>query len=147
PYQSDPAVRERINAGTLDYIDMHLSHVAQHTWYGFFGKSDVAVVEVAGEREDGTRIPSSSGGNTKPSLEPAAQVILEVKRWRPEALDGMHDIYYGSALPPSRIPIPLVQPDDRIGEPWLRVDPDKVVAVVETNARDRNTPFTPPDDA
>ena len=28
PYQSDPALRERINKGEIDYIDMHLSHVA-----------------------------------------------------------------------------------------------------------------------
>ena len=147
PYQSDPAVRERINAGTMDYIDIHLSHVAQHTWFGFFGKIDVAVVEVAGIREDGSLIPSSSVGNNKTWLEQADKVILEVNRWQPEALDGMHDVYYGTALPPQRMPIPLVQPDDRIGEPWLRVDPDKVIAVVETNAPDRNSAFSPPDEA
>ncbi|QDW66511.1 acetyl-CoA hydrolase/transferase family protein [Luteimonas granuli] len=147
PYQSDPAVRERINAGTLDYIDIHLSHVAQHTWFGFFGKIDIAVVEVAGIRDDGSLVPSSSVGNNKTWLEQADKVILEVNRWQPEALDGMHDIYYGTALPPNRRPIPLVQPDDRIGEPSLRVDPDKVIAVVETDAPDRNSAFSPPDEA
>ncbi|HLT44853.1 MAG TPA: propionyl-CoA--succinate CoA transferase, partial [Luteimonas sp.] len=60
PYQSDPEVRSRINAGQLEYIDIHLSHVAQHAWFGFFGDIDVALVEVAGIREDGTLIPSSS---------------------------------------------------------------------------------------
>lgn len=30
PFQTDPDARQRINAGTLDYIDIHLSHVAQH---------------------------------------------------------------------------------------------------------------------
>src|SRR5690606_27125039 len=35
--------------------------------------------------------------------------------------------------------------DDRIGEPWLRVDPAKVIAVVETDAPDRNSPFSAPD--
>ncbi|MGY1458655.1 acetyl-CoA hydrolase/transferase family protein [Luteimonas sp. A534] len=147
PYQSDPAVRERINAGTLDYIDIHLSHVAQHTWFGFFGDIDVAVVEVAGIREDGRLVPSSSVGNNKTWLEQADKVILEVNSWQPAALDGMHDIYYGTALPPDRRPILLEHPDDRIGEPWLRVDPDKVVAVVETHAPDRNSPFNPPDEA
>jgi succinyl-CoA:acetate CoA-transferase len=58
----------------------------------------------------------------------------------------MHDIYYGTALPPSRVPIPLVKPDDRIGEPYLKVDPAKVVAVVETDRPDRNAPFSPPDE-
>jgi succinyl-CoA:acetate CoA-transferase len=145
PYQSDPAVRERINAGTLNYIDIHLSHVAQHTWFGFFGDIDVAGIEIAGIRGDGLLIPSSSVGNNKTWLEQAERVILEVNRWQPAALEGMHDIYYGTALPPHRKPIPLVKPDDRIGEPYLKVDPDKVIAVVETDAPDRNSAFTPPD--
>jgi len=147
PYQSDPAVRERINAGTLDYLDIHLSHVAQHTWFGFFGKIDVAVIEVVGIREDGTLIPSSSVGNNKTWLEQAQSIILEVNAWQPLGLEGMHDIYYGTALPPNRKPIPLTTPDDRIGEPYLRIDPSKVIAVVETDAPDRNTAFAPPDEA
>lgn len=145
PYQSDPTVRDRINQGSLDYIDIHLSHVAQHTWFGFFGDIDVAIVEVAAILEDGRLVPSSSVGNNKTWLERASKVVLEVNRWQPPELEGMHDIYYGTALPPHRKPIPLVEPDDRIGEPYLRVDPAKVVAVVETAAPDRNTPFSPPD--
>ena len=35
----------RINAGEMEYIDIHLSHVAQFVWSGFLGKLDVAVVE------------------------------------------------------------------------------------------------------
>jgi len=34
PYQSDPVSRAKINAGLLDYLDMHLSHVAQMVWEG-----------------------------------------------------------------------------------------------------------------
>src|SRR5690606_3049649 len=142
-----PEVRSRINAGRLEYIDIHLSHVAQHTWFGFFGDIDVALVEVSAINEDGTLVPSSSVGNNKTWLERAGKVILEVNRWQPDALDGMHDIYYGTALPPDRKPIPLTSPDERIGEPYLRVDPDKVIAIVETDAPDRNTPFSPPDEA
>lgn len=147
PYQSDPTLRERINAGELDYIDIHLSHVAQHTWFGFFGPVDLAVVEVAGVLEDGRLIPSSSVGNNKTWLDQAGKVILEVNRFQPAQLEGMHDIYYGTALPPERRPIPLTSPEDRIGEPYLRVDPDKIVAIVETDAPDRNSPFSPPDAA
>jgi succinyl-CoA:acetate CoA-transferase len=72
-------------------------------------------------------------------------VVLEVNRWQPAALEGMHDIYYGTARPPNRKPIPLLAPGDRIGEPYLHVDPDKVVAVVATDAPDRNSAFAPPD--
>ncbi|HEY5850661.1 MAG TPA: acetyl-CoA hydrolase/transferase family protein [Lysobacter sp.] len=145
PYQSDPALRERINAGELDYIDLHLSHVAQYTWFGFYGAVDVAVIEVSGITEDGRLVPSSSVGNNKTWLDQADKVILEVNRWQPAALEGMHDVYYGTALPPDRKPIPLLHPDDRIGEPYLRCDPDKIIAIVDTDAPDRNSPFAPPD--
>src|SRR5919109_1371398 len=33
PYQSDPETRKRINAGEMDYMDIHLSHVAQFVEY------------------------------------------------------------------------------------------------------------------
>ena len=49
PYQSDPVTRAKINAGRLDYLDLHLSHVAQMVWEGFFGHLDVALIEVAGD--------------------------------------------------------------------------------------------------
>ncbi|TNE41526.1 MAG: acetyl-CoA hydrolase/transferase family protein [Sphingomonadales bacterium] len=146
PYNSDPIARERINKGEMDYLDMHLSQVAPMAWQGFLGDLDVAVVEVTAIKSDGTLVPSSSVGNNKTWLDRAKAIILEVNEWQNPALEGMHDIYYGTALPPHRIPIPLVKPDDRIGQPTLRCDLDKVVAVVPTNAPDRNAPFSPPDD-
>ena len=145
PYNSDPVVRDQINRGEVEYCDMHLSQVAPMAWQGFLGPLDTAVIEVVGVRPDGALIPSSSVGNNKTWLDRARQVILEVNGWQSAALEGMHDIYYGTALPPDRVPIPLVRPDDRIGEPYLRCDPDKIVAIVETEAPDRNLPFTPPD--
>jgi succinyl-CoA:acetate CoA-transferase len=36
---------------------------------------------------------------------------------------------------------------DRIGEPYLRCDPAKVIAIVETNLPDRDTRFSAPDEA
>ena len=143
PYNSDPVCRDRINKGEMEYLDMHLSQVAPVAWQGFLGPLDTALIEVSGVREDGTLIPSSSVGNNKTWLDRAGQVILEVNRWQSEALDGMHDIYYGTALPPHRRPIPLVGPNDRIGETGFRCDPDKIVAIVETDAPDRNAPFSP----
>ncbi len=146
PYNSDPIAREKINKGEMNYFDMHLSQVAPMAWQGFLGPLDTAVIEVTGIREDGSLIPSSSVGNNKTWLDRAEKVILEVNSWQNEALEGMHDIYYGTALPPHRVPIPLVKPDDRIGEKTLRCDPKKIVAIVETDAPDRNAPFSPPDE-
>ena len=144
PYNSDPVLRRAINAGDVDYVDAHLSHSAQQMWEGFYGRLDVAIVEVTAILPNGLLVPSSSVGNNKTWLEQAEKVILEVNHWQPRAFEGFHDIYYGSALPPHRRPVPLNEPMQRIGEPYLRVDPEKVVAVVETDAPDRNTPFDPP---
>ena len=95
PYQSDPETRKRINAGEMEYMDIHLSHVAQFVEYGFLGKLDVALIEVAAILEDGRVVPSSSIGNNKTWIDCADRVILEVNSWQPMALEGMHDIYYG----------------------------------------------------
>ncbi|WP_426305890.1 acetyl-CoA hydrolase/transferase family protein [Acidovorax facilis] len=146
PYQSDPTVRRQINAGQMQYVDIHLSHVAQFVWFGFLGKLDVAVVEVAGVLPDGRLIPSSSVGNNKTWLDQADKIILEVNAWHNPQLEGMHDIYYGTDVPPHRKPIPMTRPDERIGEPYLRCDPSKVIAVVMTNQPDRNSVYAAPDD-
>ncbi|MHB8993199.1 MAG: acetyl-CoA hydrolase/transferase family protein [Chloroflexota bacterium] len=146
PYQSDPTCRERINSGRMEYIDIHLSHVAQYVWFGFLGKLDFAVVEVAGILPDGRLIPSSSIGNNKTWIDQAEKVILEVNSWQSEKLEGMHDVYYGTRRPPYRQPIPITRPGDRIGTPYFECPPEKIVAIVETHAPDRNSPFTPPDE-
>ena len=147
PYQSDPTVRAKINSGHMQYVDIHLSHVAQFVWFGFLGHLNVAVIEVAGVLPDGRLICSTSVGNNKTWIDEADHIILEVNSWQNPGLEGMHDIYYGTAIPPHRQPIPITEPGQRIGEAYLRCDPDKVIAVVPTHAPDRNTAFAPPDEA
>ena len=146
PYQSDPTVRKEINDGRMQYVDIHLSHVAQYVWFGFLGHLDVAVIEVAGILPDGRLIPSTSVGNNKTWLEQADKIILEVNSAQPAELEGMHDIYYGAAVPPKRKPIPMEHPFDRIGDPYLHCDLSKVIAVVPTQQRDKLAAFTAPDE-
>jgi succinyl-CoA:acetate CoA-transferase len=145
PYQSDPVTRAKINAGLLDYVDVHLSHVAQMVTEGFFGHLDVALIEVAGIAADGALIPSSSVGNNTTWIDMADRVILEVNSWQPAELEGMHDIYQGGALPPHRTPIQIVRPSDRIGAPYLHCPPEKIIAVVPTHAPDYSAPYRPAD--
>jgi succinyl-CoA:acetate CoA-transferase len=127
PYQSDPETRKRINAGEMEYMDIHLSHVAQFVEYGFLGKLDV--------------------GNNKTWIDCADRVILEVNSWQPAALEGMHDIYYGLEPPPNRKPIPLTKPGQRIGSPYLNIPADKIIGIVLTDSPDRNSAFKAPDEA
>jgi succinyl-CoA:acetate CoA-transferase len=143
PYQSDPTSRELINAGQMEYTDLHLSHVPQFVSFGFLGKLDFAVIEITSILDDGRLVPSTSVGNNKTWLDQADKVILEVNAWQSEKLEGIHDIYYYTHRPPGRLPIPILKPDDRIGLPYLFCHPQKIVAIVETCAPDRNTPFTP----
>ncbi|MBF6631690.1 MAG: acetyl-CoA hydrolase/transferase family protein [Comamonas sp.] len=145
PFNTDPTARKAINAGEIDFIDMHLSHVAQHAWFGFLGPMSVAVIEVLGITADGLLIPSTAVGNNKTWLEVADKVILEVNTKPPAKMEGMHDIYYGTAIPPRRMPINMTHADDRIGEQYLKVDPNKVIAVVATHKGDRDNVFAAPD--
>ncbi len=146
PYQSDPIMRQKINKGISEYADIHLSHLAPMIWAGAIGHLDMAVVEVTAIKEDGELVPSSSIGNNKTFLDQADQIILEVNDWQSLDLEGMHDIYYGTRLPPERQPVMLTHTGDRIGVRNFRINLDKVVAVVETSHEDRNTPFKPADE-
>jgi succinyl-CoA:acetate CoA-transferase len=146
PYQSDPVTRAKINAGLLDYVDLHLSHVAQMVTEGFFGHLDVALIEVAGITDDGALIPSSSVGNNPTWIDQAERVILEVNSWQPIELEGMHDIDHGVALPPHRKPIQILRPSDRIGVPYLHCPPEKIIAIVPTHDPDYSSPSRPADD-
>ena len=84
-------------------------------------------------------------GNNVEFLDHADKIILEVNSWQSLDLEGMHDIYRIQKLP-NRTPIPINQPGDRIGKTYIDIDVNKVVAVVETNSADRNSPFKAPDD-
>ncbi len=146
PYQSDPILRNKINDGTTFYTDIHLSHLANQMTAGYFGKLDYAVVEATMVLEDGSVVPSSSVGMNRTYLELADKIIIEVNSWQSEDLYGMHDIYNDIAvLPPNRKPLPIMAPGDRIGSKTYTIDPSKVVAVIETNDPDRNSPFKPLD--
>ena len=75
----------------------------------------------------------------------ADRVILEVNSWQPAELEGMHDIYHGTALPPHRMPIQILGPSDRIGVPYLHCPPEKIIAVVPTHEPDYSPPSRPTD--
>jgi succinyl-CoA:acetate CoA-transferase len=141
PYQSDPVEREKINAGAMEYLDLHIAHVAPMARHGFLGRLDVALIEVAGITPDGALVPATSVGNNQTWLELADRVILEVNSWHAEQLDGLHDIADVGA----GAPIPILAPGDRAGVPHLHCAADKVAAVVETHAPEGNGAFAPPD--
>lgn len=144
PYQGDPALRNSINAGEAKYQDIHLSQSPQYIEQGFL-PIDAAIVEATRITEEGHIVPSSGIGNNVEHLDNAEKIIIEVNSWQSLDLEGMADIYRIQHLP-NRTPIPINAPGDRIGTTYIDINLDKVVAVVETNAPDRNAPFKPIDE-
>ena len=145
PYNSDPTLRGRFNDGSALYQDMHLSHSGQQVEEGFYGDFQVAIIEAVRIDEKGNIVPSSAVGNNLEYIEAADKIIIEINEWQSENLEGMHDIYRIEKLP-NRQPIPITSPGDRIGTTYIEIPEEKVVAVVKTNAPDRNAPFKAPDE-
>ena len=145
PYQSDPIMRNKINDGTSLYADYHLSESGMYVQQGFFGRMNVAIVEAVRITEEGHIIPSSSIGNNVEYLDAAEKIIIEVNSWQSEELEGMADIWRNNPLP-NRVAIPITEPGQRVGTPYIDIDVNKVVAVVETDLQDRNAPFKPLDE-
>ena len=145
PYQSGRSLRQHINKQTVEYVDMHLSHVPQTVSSGFFGKVNMAVVEASEITADGRVFLTTSIGASPTFLRCAEKVIIEVNRHQSPRLREMADISI-MPPPPRRYPIMIYDPLCRIGWPYAAVDPAKVVGIVETCEPDTIPGFTEPDD-
>ncbi|RME69334.1 MAG: acetyl-CoA hydrolase/transferase family protein [Verrucomicrobia bacterium] len=145
PYQSDPDLRRCINEGRVRFFDMHLSAMPQQVRYNFFGPVHCAVVEACDITDDGEIVPTSSVGASPTFCRCAEKIIVELNRSHPRALRGIHDIYE-PADPPHRREIPIYKPSDRIGADCIKVDPRKIVGVVETEQTDETSGFDAPNE-
>lgn len=144
PYQTNKDLRNAINSGEIAYCDLHLSTMAQDIRYGFYGKINVAIIEACDITEDGQIVPTCGVGISPTVSRLADIVIVELNRWNPKEMRGMHDI--SEPLdPPFRKDIPIYKVEDRIGLDHIKVDPSKIV-VVETNVPNEGSGFAPVDE-
>ena len=144
PYQSNKDMRVSLNNHDIAYFDMHLSELAQSLRYGFLGKIDVAIVEAADVTEDGEIVPTCGVGIMPTVCQMADRIIVEINKRHPKEIRGMHDIYE-PLDPPLRKDIPIYNVSDKIGQPFIKVDPAKIVAVVETDIPNEDSAFAPLD--
>lgn len=147
PYMSDPAMRKKINAGCIAYVDTHLSRIAPWIRAGFFGKIDVAIVEVAQIKADGGLVPTFAIGNAQTWLDLADRVIIEVNTWHSPQIEGLHDLWNTAASDAALTLARISGPGVRVGEKVLRVDPAKVAAVVLTHEAEQSIAFRQDEDA
>lgn len=140
PYQSSADLRSAVNAGEVPYFDMHLSELAPKLRYNYFGKIDIAVIEASSITDDG-KIYLGTGVGIAPTIcKMADKILIELNSHLPKELAGFHDIYE-PLDPPYRREIPIYTPSDRIGTPYVQVDPNKIIGVVETNLPDGTKEF------
>lgn len=145
PYQSHPDSRTGLNSHDIEYFDLHLSELPQYLRYGFLPKPDFAILEVCDLTDDGKAVLTSAVGISPTIAHLADKVIIEWNHYHPKELLGIHDIYE-PLDPPYRREIPVYSPSDRIGSPYVQIDPKKIVGIVETNLPTEISPFTPVDE-
>lgn len=145
PYQGNPVMRNKINAGEILYIDQHLSHTAEEVRKGSLGDIDYAIIEAAAITEDGLVIPTGSVGNSPIFVEKAEHVIIELNVTAAPEYEGLHDIYV-LAEQGERREIPMYSVGDRIGEVGIKVDPSKVRGIVLSDQPDIPSPLFEPNE-
>ncbi|KAL1976536.1 hypothetical protein VTN31DRAFT_2818 [Thermomyces dupontii] len=150
PHQVGKDIARGINEGRIKFFDKHLSMFPSDLVYGWYTRNrphnrlDVAVVEATAITEDGGIIPGASVGATPELVQMADKVVIEVNTATP-SFEGLHDISL-SDKPPRRKPYLIMAPEDRIGTPHIPVDPERVVAVVESDYPDATQPNAPEDE-
>lgn len=145
PYQSNNDLKKLINSGQTEYYDMHLSQLAQEMRYKFLGDVDVAIIEAADITDDGEVVLTSAVGISPTAARLAKKVIIELNANHPASIRGLHDIYELQD-PPIRRAVPIYTVKDLCGSPVLKIDPAKIVGIVETNKPDEVKGFTPADE-
>ena len=139
PYQADKDLRECINNGAVDYVDYPLSRYACLLRQCFFGDIDVAILEVSHCTDDGELTLTTAVGSAPVFCRNAKYILLEYNTYH-EKIAGFHDLY---DVEPNGAPVPLKSLSDRIGRKTLRVDPKKILGVVETHLPDDIEAFKP----
>lgn len=144
PFMSDPGLRRAINAGEVMYIDQHLSETVEQLRTCQLAPIDIAIVEAVAITETGGIVPTTSVGNSASFALLAEKVIVEINTSQSEALEGLHDIYIPSYRP-TRMPIPIVAPDSRVGLPFIPVPPERIAAIVFSSKKDSSAAVDQPD--
>ncbi len=144
PYTTNADFRTAVNNGEIHYTDIHLSQVAQRLRSGFLGHVRTAIIEACEITDDG-RIFLTAGVGISPTIARLAdRIIVELNATHSKSLIGLHDLYE-MERPPFRRPVPIVHPSDKIGLPYIQVDPSKIVGVVEVDLPDEARGFSDPD--
>lgn len=144
PFQARAPIRNAINEQRIAFSDSKVGSLGDEVQYGGLVDPDVAIVEAVAVGEDWL-VPSTSIGQTPAFVEASSHLVVEINHAQPLDLATIHDVYR-PGRPPNREPIPLREPDGRIGGPRIPFDSGKLEAVVETARSDSTYSFRDPTD-
>ncbi|TDV59817.1 acetyl-CoA hydrolase/transferase family protein [Pseudomonas sp. LP_7_YM] len=145
PFQVDSTLRKAINNGSVMFIDQHLSDTVEQLRNHQIKSVDIAVIECVAITEEGHLVLSTSVGNSASFAILAEKVIIEINTAHSLELEGLHDIYIPTYRP-TRLPIPVLKADSRIGSHAVKIDPAKIVGIVFSDQTDSPSTVLPADD-
>ena len=140
PFQTERKLRENINRGLCRFFDLHLGQLPAYVERGWLGKINWALIEAAEVGADGTIVPTTSVGASPSFCKVADRILIELNHYHPAAIRGFHDITCNKRSPNADI-LKLSKVDDRMGSDAIRVDPAKIVGIVETHEKDETNHF------
>ncbi|MEO6285356.1 MAG: succinate CoA transferase [Dyadobacter sp.] len=144
PFQTDPLMRNRINAGDVMFIDENLGKMAELLKNNHLPKIDIAIIEAAQIRADGSIVPTTSVGNSPVFAQLADKIIIEVNTAVPLSLAGLHDIFLTGIYPAHAI-IPITAAGQRIGTDAISIDISKIIGIVLSDITDSPADIAPAD--
>lgn len=144
PFMADPALRKSINEYNLKYIDQHLSETVEQLICGHIAPIDLAIIEASLIDDNGNIVPTTSIGNSAFFASQAKKIIIEINTQIPLSFQGIHDCTVPNSYP-DRDVINIQTPTDRIGDSFIKVDPEKVIAIVYTDIADQPAVISEPD--
>lgn len=128
-FQADNTMRAAINSGEIFYSDIHLGQFVDKIRRGTFGHIDVAIIECSSIKEDGSLVPTMSAGISEVIAELADTLLIEINEDLPVEIEGFHDF----ATPEGAT---IASPSQRLGVPFIKIDPAKIAGIVFTNEPD-----------
>lgn len=145
PFQVDNSLRKKINDGAILYMDQHLSETAEMLESKHFPALDIAIIEACYIDPAGNIIPTTSIGNSATFAHLAKNIIIEINTAIPFDFQGIHDVYLPTTYPRREV-FNITSTSDRIGEDYIKIDPEKVIGIVFTEMTDSPAQTSEPDD-
>jgi succinyl-CoA:acetate CoA-transferase len=124
------------------YSDMGAVWMSLQLRAGIIEGPDLAIIEATEITDKGFIVPSLLIADVPTVLQSSKKIIVEINLNIPHELRGIHDIYIPDT-PPDRAAIPLTHTWERIGTPYIEVDPKRIVGVIISDKK-ANPPSRPP---